>query len=1029
MPAYQRVVFLNNILGIKEMSVKQTTLIMLLLMSVALLSAALMWNDAVPIRQGVNIEWFRTGIDTPDGGAIYVWSDTKLGERDLWAQKVDATGVMVWGDPVLIDGKPDRQEDPVITRTSDNNFIIAWIDFSQDLDGDVYAQKINTAGELLWPEGGKAVCVGNGMQLGINMEADQNGGVFIIWGDGRNPSKDLYAQRLSATGDPLWAVNGIPVANGAGDEIQNTMLPDGQGGMMMAYTHDYVGAKDIYAKRFDANGNMTWTAPLDLATATGDQFGVRMAALSAGDFMFTWTDQRFADPDIYAQKVNLAGELLWPNPFIVYGDQDTLSGPPAPQKNPRIQATSDNAAVIVWEDNRLTDQTADLFAQKLAADGTKLWAEDGIELATAEFSQIGQRMDSDNNGGVYVVWDDLRNGNSPNDDVYAQHLNSAGVALWTPGGKAICTQPNGQNGGLIKVSGDNIFINWMDVRNGSVGLYYQVLTASGTELLEPDGKQIVWGLSGDAIKGQYQILPRSTDSVIIWQDTRFANDGYRIYFQILTADGQATLETNGRPVTLQGGGKQEFPHAVVTDDNQIAIVWVDGRDDNPNIYAQLIGINGERLWGENGIKITQEEYLSQLDPKISYHNGSFYVGWSNWDPVGSSYSYHVYGQRILNEEKLWGPNGILISVLPEGQINNECKLTHIIGDTYVWHRVNPGSGSQTIWAKRVAEDGSAYAGWEDKGLQTTDINDWIIQILPVAKATPQGVAITWKDLRGGILQYYAQHINGSGERLWDSQGLQVAASGQEQEFADIVVTDHGIISAWCENINGQHDIMAQKFSFPGMPLWGSLGNVVVVKDSTQSHPNLVSFDDNGMLVTWTDYLTIDSDIYYDYLNNNGELIYGGGGAILSDAGKAQYEPKACIIDNNAYVLWADGRSSGKTEILGLYVQKVNNETVSNADLTIPGLQSPKLRQNYPNPFNPSTTIALDMPQKGEIELAIYNTKGQLVKNLFQGELPQGKHNFNWNGQDENGNAVSSGLYFYSATQGEKRQSRKMILMK
>jgi len=70
-----------------------------------------------------------------------------------------------------------------------------------------------------------------------------------------------------------------------------------------------------------------------------------------------------------------------------------------------------------------------------------------------------------------------------------------------------------------------------------------------------------------------------------------------------------------------------------------------------------------------------------------------------------------------------------------------------------------------------------------------------------------------------------------------------------------------------------------------------------------------------------------------------------------------------------------------------------------------------------------------MPQKGEIELAIYNTKGQLVKNLFQGELPQGKHNFNWNGQDENGNAVSSGLYFYSATQGEMRQSRKMILMK
>ncbi|MCB5272000.1 MAG: T9SS type A sorting domain-containing protein [Candidatus Cloacimonetes bacterium] len=1015
---------------------KQITLIMLLTMSVALLSAALMWNDAVPIRQGVNIEWFRTGTDTPDGGAIYVWSDTKLGERDLWAQKVDANGNMVWGDPVLIDGKPDRQEDPVITRTSDNNFIIAWIDFSQDLDGDVFAQKINTNGELLWPVGGKPVCVGNGLQLGINMEADENGGAFIVWGDGRNPSNDLYAQRLSAVGEPLWALNGIPVANGPGDEVQNTMLPDGQGGMMMAYTHDYVNSKSLYAKRFDANGNMVWTAPLDLAMADGDQFGVRMAALSAGDFVFTWTDQRFEDPDIYAQKVNLAGEFLWPNPFIVYADQDTLLGTPAPQKNPRIQATSDNAVVIVWEDFRLGDQTADLFAQKIAANGSILWAADGIELATAEFSQIGQRMDSDNNGGVYIVWDDLRNGNTPNDDVYAQHLNSAGQAMWTPGGKAICTQPNGQNGGLIKFSGDKVFINWMDVRNGSVGLYYQVLTASGTELLEPDGKQIFWGLSGDAILKQYMILPRVNDNVVIWQDTRFANDGSRIFFQILNEDGQAMLETNGRPVTLQGGGDQEFPHAVVTDDGRTALVWVDKRVDDPNIYAQLIGLNGERLWGDNGIKLTEEQPMAQLDPKVSYHNGSFYMGWSNLDTVAGNSIYHVHGQRIVNGEKLWGANGIMISILPEAEMDSECKLAHIVGDTYIWNRVNSMSAgsAMTIWAKRVAEDGNAYPGWEDAGLQATDVENLMMQVqnLPVAAATPQGVVITWKDLRNYFLQYYAQHITGDGQRLWGDEGMQIADSGQEQEFADITVTAHGIIAAWCEIIDGQHDIRAQKFGFPGNPLWNVLGNEVVAQNTNPENPNLVSFDDNGMLLTWPDFRTADtenSDLYYDYLNNDGNLVHGNGGLLLCDAIKAQYEPKATVLNNHAYVVWADGRSGGKTEILGLYVQKLSNGTVANADLTVPGLQSPKLKQNYPNPFNPSTTIALDMPQKGEIEIIIYNTKGQLVKKLFKGELKQGTHSFSWNGQDENGNAVSSGLYFYSAQQGSMRQSRKMVLMK
>jgi hypothetical protein len=1011
----------------EEINVKQITLIMLLILSVAFLSATLMWDNAVAIRQGVNIEWFRTGTETADGGAIYVWSDTKLGERDLWAQKVDANGNMVWGDPLLIDGKPDRQEDPVITRTSDGNYIIAWIDFFDDLDGNVYAQKINDNGQLLWPEGGKPVCTLPGIQIGLNMEADMDGGAFIIWGDSRNPSKDLYAQRVSSTGDPLWTLNGIPVADGPGDEVQNTMLPDGQGGMMLAYTYAYVGDSDVYAKHFDADGNMTWGDTLGMAVATGNQSGVRMAALTGGEFMFTWTDQRNDDPDIYAQKLNIAGDLLWPDPFIVYGDQDAPT--PAPQKNPRIQATSDNAAVIVWEDFRLDNQNADLFAQKLAADGAKLWDDDGIELVTAEFAQIGQRMASDNAGGVYVVWDDLRNGNSPNDDVYAQHLDTNGQALWTADGKAIASVPNEQNGGLVKVAGSNVFINWMDLRNGSVGLYYQVLDASGNEQLSLNGEEIFWGLSGDTPIGQYTLLPRSDDTVIIWQDTRFANEGARIYFQFLDADGQTLLETNGRPLTMQGSGRQEQPQAVVTDDDHIAIVWVDGRGNNPNIYAQLISPSGDRLWGDNGIKLTDAEPLKQQNPMISYHNDSFYIGWSGWDLVDGSHFFHVYGQRIFDGEKLWGPDGIMVSYLEPEEMNNECTLSRIEEDYYVWTRISPLSGAHTIWAKRVNENGTAAPGWDQEGLQATEVSGFTIQILPEVSSTPQGIYVTWKDMRMWPFRYYAQHISANGERLWDTDGVSVADNGVEQEFASVTVTDHGIITAWCENINGMHDIKIQKFSFPGAHLYGELGYNAVQKDSTQSHPTLVSFADNGMMLAWADYFTVNSDIYYNYINNNGELIFGTQGAILTDAGKAQYEPKATVLNDNAYLIWADGRSSGKTEILGIYAQKVNNETVSTEDQLAPQLHSAKLKQNYPNPFNPNTTIALDLPQKAELEVNIYNAKGQLVKRLFGGVLEKGEHSFSWNGKDDNGNDVASGIYFYSAQQGDTRQSRKMLLMK
>lgn len=1011
------------------MPVKQTNLIILLLLSVALLPAALLWDEAVPIRQGVNIEWFRTGTETADGGAIYVWSDTQLGERDLWAQKVDANGNMVWGSPKLIDDKPDRQEDPVITRTSDNNYIIAWIDFSNDLNGNVYAQKINDNGDLLWPVGGKPICVLPSIQLGLNMEADNAGGALIIWGDSRNPSKDLYAQKLSSSGDPLWAVNGIPVANGPGDEVQNTMLHDGQGGMMLAYTYSYVGDSDIYAKHFDASGTMTWATPLPLAVAIGNQTGVRMAALSGGDYMFTWTDQRNDDPDIYAQKLNLAGAKLWADPFVLYGDQDAPL--PVPQQNPRIQATSDNAAVIVWEDFRLDIQNADLFAQKLSANGSKLWGASGIAIATAEFAQISQRTASDGNGGVYIVWDDYRNGNSPNEDIYAQHLNANGDALWTAGGKSICSMPFEQNGGLIKVSNGNIFINWMDLRNGSVGIYYQVLNPAGDIQLAANGVEIFWGLSGDAPKEQYQLLNRSNDLLIVWQDTRFANEGYRIYYQIMDTNGNMTFPENGVPVTLTGGGLQETPHAVVTPDDHFAIVWVDGRGgDSPNVYAQLFSPSGERLWGDNGIKMTVDEPLNQIDVKISYYNDSFYIGWSSWEPLAEDFRFYVYGQRIQNGNKLWGENGIRVSYLEESELDSECRLYSLIDDMYVWDRVDPSTGIQSIWAKRMAPDGSTPAGWAASGMKTADIDFWNIQIFPLAERTPEGIFVMWKDNRADyVFNYFGQHISRDGERLWDAAGVNLADRGMEQELPAITTTPTGIVFAWCENVNGMHDIAAHKYSFPGEALWGDLGYFVVQKDSTQSNPTLASFAGGGMALAWTEYLAIESDIYYDYLNADGSRVLGGGGAVVTDAVRGQYDPKSVVIGDIAYLIWADGVSSGKTEILGLYAQKLSNESVANLDPNQSPVAGLKLKQNYPNPFNPHTNIALDMPKAGALKLNIYNAKGQLVKQLFKGEVTKGEHLFNWNGTDAHGRNVASGIYFYTAQSGDHKVSRKMLLMK
>jgi hypothetical protein len=88
-----------------------------------------------------------------------------------------------------------------------------------------------------------------------------------------------------------------------------------------------------------------------------------------------------------------------------------------------------------------------------------------------------------------------------------------------------------------------------------------------------------------------------------------------------------------------------------------------------------------------------------------------------------------------------------------------------------------------------------------------------------------------------------------------------------------------------------------------------------------------------------------------------------------------------------------------------------------------------LDQNIPNPFNPRTTINFQLPTSADVRLDIYNILGQSVKSLVQRELPAGEHQVRWNGTDENGVRVASGIYFYRLQADEFVQTRKMLLLK
>jgi hypothetical protein len=88
-----------------------------------------------------------------------------------------------------------------------------------------------------------------------------------------------------------------------------------------------------------------------------------------------------------------------------------------------------------------------------------------------------------------------------------------------------------------------------------------------------------------------------------------------------------------------------------------------------------------------------------------------------------------------------------------------------------------------------------------------------------------------------------------------------------------------------------------------------------------------------------------------------------------------------------------------------------------------------MSQNYPNPFNPTTSIEFSIPNNNKVELAIYNLKGQVVKTLVSRNLEAGEHIVNWNGKDNAGHQVSSGVYFYKLRTTNSTITKKMLLMK
>jgi hypothetical protein len=214
---------------------------MLLLVILALISIV----GALPARAhwiedgvGVCTEPFgsSTPIIAPDGmgGAFIAWLDSRNGNADAYAQRLNVSGTPLWtsgGVPICTD--PSSLTDIAICSDGVGGAIIAWKD-SRNGNSDIYVQRVGPDGTRRWTANGIAICTDTNVQQYPHLVSDGTGGAIIVWEDWRNGNIDVYAQRIDAGGYPWWTYNGVAVCTATANQNWIRLAADGAGGAVIA---------------------------------------------------------------------------------------------------------------------------------------------------------------------------------------------------------------------------------------------------------------------------------------------------------------------------------------------------------------------------------------------------------------------------------------------------------------------------------------------------------------------------------------------------------------------------------------------------------------------------------------------------------------------------------------------------------------------------------------------------------------------------------------------------------------------------
>ncbi|MCB5270256.1 MAG: T9SS type A sorting domain-containing protein [Candidatus Cloacimonetes bacterium] len=195
--------------------------------------------------------------------------------------------------------------------------------------------------------------------------------------------------------------------------------------------------------------------------------------------------------------------------------------------------------------------------------------------------------------------------------------------------------------------------------------------------------------------------------------------------------------------------------------------------------------------------------------------------------------------------------------------------------------------------------------------------------------------------------------------------------------------------------------------------------------------NAVINGHNNVQVTWTTQSQTNLTGFYIYRNSIKEVATAECVSPLFPATNSStlqtYAFTDIGVDAGLWYYWLESQEyDGSSDFHGPVFVTVSHD----GQQGIPDIpQITGIKSVFPNPFNPSTTITIGLTKAADVNMEIYNVKGELVRKLASGRKNEGTHNILWNGLSDSGQACGSGIYILKLKAGSETTQAKLTLLK